>query len=875
MSNIVLFGDRKHALDQTTLDYVGSRGVRAVSLVDLDVPICPGFVIPNDVLGALPGAAGSAWAVLKEPVGVVERGMGRHFGSSDGHPLLLKATESPMLNVRSALPSIHHLGLCESTIDQVAALTGEKFAYHEYAYMIASVLRLELATDVDDQRRAKLQAFADDLQTTKTKAAVLKVLDKHKGVLQEEVFTEPSFQLAYVLKLFRAAFAMSPTSEDSAVMVQAMVYGNTDNDSSYGYLYTHNIISGADELQGEFFPQAFDEHSGKGKRLSGLSKEYVDQLQTLARTLEDHFRELRYIRFTIESGKLWLIEQATVSNKSTQAEIKTLLDLMHRGVVDQKYVINAIKPGRLAEILHPTLDPASVAEFKTIRGGIAGSVGAAIGRVYFSTDRLIDAHREAQIQGQDTDVILAMTATFAGDVKGIEIAQGVLSSEGGYASHAPVVARSLGKVALVRSDVTFKAKSMTIGDQVIKEGDYITLNVPYYEDPALHVGRGSLTKPTPEDSGLLDLLEVIQPQITGMDVHANADQPRDAKLARAFGARGIGLCRTEHMFFDDSRINRFRYMILADSEEKRIALLEDLRGDQTEDFYGLFKIMEGLPVTIRLLDAPLHEFLPATREAMIDFVKQAERDKVKLSRAVIEDRSRLLREFNPMLGHRGIRIAISYPEIYRMQIRAIFDAAYTLKKEGVDAHPEIMIPLVMTPNELKVIRNGKRIEGKQVLGIRDIEEEIRAKYAGVDPIEYRVGTMIELPAAALNGSGIACYADFFSFGTNDLTQTTYGISRDDFNNFFSDYNEFDLLPSNPFKVLQPQVRELIETAALRGRMARPDLKLGLCGEHGAEPENVTFLRDAGLNYVSVSPYGIPIAKLAIAQMNLKEAGARS
>ena len=410
---------------------------------------------------------------------------------------------------------------------------------------------------------------------------------------------------------------------------------------------------------------------------------------------------------------------------------------------------------------------------------------------------------------------------------------------------------------------------------MIKEGDYITLNVPYYEDPAIHVGRGLLTKPTPEDSGLLDLLEVIQPQITGMDVHANADQPRDAKLARAFGARGIGLCRTEHMFFDDSRINRFRYMILADSEEKRIALLEDLRGDQTEDFYGLFKIMEGLPVTIRLLDAPLHEFLPPTREAMGEFVKQAERDKVKLSRAAIEDRSRLLREFNPMLGHRGIRIAISYPEIYRMQIRAIFDAAYMLKKEGVDAHPEIMIPLVMTPNELKVIRNGKRIEGKQVLGIRDIEEEIRAKYDGVDPIAYRVGTMIELPAAALNGSGIARYADFFSFGTNDLTQTTYGISRDDFNNFFSDYNEFDLLPSNPFKVLQPQVRELIETAALRGRMARPDLKLGLCGEHGAEPENVTFLRDAGLNYVSVSPYGIPIAKLAIAQMNLKASGTRS
>lgn len=871
MSEIVLFGDRKHSLDQSTLEVAGSRGVRAVSLVDLDVPICPGFVVPNDALETFTGDTSDALAALKKPIGAVEKGMGRGFGGSDDQTLLLKATESPMLNVRSALPSVHHLGLCESTIEIVVKSAGEKFAYQEYAYMIASILRLELATGVDEQRRAALQAFADDLQATKTKASVRKAFDKHKGVLQEELFTEPFFQLSYVLKLFQAAFKTSPTSEDSAVLVQAMVYGNIGDDSSSGYFYTHNIISGDDELQGEFFTQAFDETSGKGKPLSGLSKEHFGELQALARTLEDHFRELRYIRFTIEHGKLWLIEQTAVSNKSTQAEIKTLLDLMRRDVVSEEYVINAIKPGRLAEILHPTLDAASVAKFKTINGGIAGSVGAAIGRVFFSTDRLIDAHREAQIQGEDTDVILAMTSTFAGDVKGIEIAQGVLSSEGGYASHAPVVARSLGKVALVRSDIEFKAKSMTIDGQVIKEGDYITLNVPYYEDPAIYVGRGSLTKPTPEDSGLLDLLKVIQPRITGMDVHANADQPRDAKLARAFGAQGIGLCRTEHMFFDDSRINRFRYMILADTEEKRTEILEDLRGDQTEDFYGLFKIMEGLPVTIRLLDAPLHEFLPATREAMSDFVKQAESDKVGLSRSSIEERSRLLREFNPMLGHRGIRIAISYPEIYRMQICAIFDAAYTLKKEGIDAQPEIMIPLVMTPNELKVIRNGKRIEGKQVLGIRDIEEEIRSKYKGVDPIEYRVGTMIELPAAALNGGGIARYADFFSFGTNDLTQTTYGISRDDFNNFFSDYNEFDLLPSNPFKVLQSQVRELIQTAALRGRMVRPDLKLGLCGEHGAEPENVTFLRDTGLNYVSVSPYGIPIAKLAIAQMNLKDA----
>ena len=868
MSDIVLFGDRERTPDESSLDIVGSRGVRAVSLTDLDVPVCPGFVISSSFLQAFPENQTSAQAVLSGPVESVQTRMGRVFGAGD-QVLLLKAAESPMLNVRSALPSVHHIGLCDATIDAFAASAGEAFAYREYGFLISSLIKLELASTEDKKRITALEKFRKALQSAKAKTSIVKAINQHRELFPPELFKDPYLQLNYVLRLFRSAFATSPTSEDSAVLVQAMVYGNFDDNSSSGYLYTHNIITGEDELQGEVFPKAFDENTGKGKALSTLSATYFKQLSTIARTLEDHFREIRFVRFTIESGVLWLVDQGPVPNKSTQSEIKTLLDLMRRGVVTDKYVIKTIKPGRLAEILHSTLDAKSVKNLPTIKGGIGGSVGAAIGRVFFSTERLIAAYREAQIDGEDTSMILAMPATFAGDVKGIEVADGVLSSEGGYASHAPVVARSLGKVALVRSDIKFRAKSMVIDGKEIKEGEYLTMEVPYYEDPTMYVGKGTLTKPTPEDSGLLDLLEVIQPHIKDMDVHANADQPRDAKLARSFGAQGIGLCRTEHMFFDESRINRFRYLILADSQEAREKVLTDLRGDQTKDFYELFKIMEGLPVTIRLMDAPLHEFLPQTREAMQSFVKQAQADKTGLTKSMIEARARLLQEFNPMLGHRGVRIAISYPEIYRMQIRAIFDAAYKLKKQGMEVRPEIMIPLVMTPNELKVIRNGKHIEGKQILGIRDIEEEVRKSHKS-EAIDYRVGTMIELPAAALNGGEIARYADFFSFGTNDLTQTTYGISRDDFNNFFSDYNEFDLLPSNPFKVLQTQVRDLIMAASVRGRMVRPDLKLGLCGEHGAEPENVAFFRDAGLNYTSVSPYGIPIAKLAIAQMNLSD-----
>ncbi|AFG36275.1 putative PEP-binding protein [Spirochaeta africana] len=864
MSMFISFGTGRSTVkgDQA----IGSRGERAVSLAELDMPICPGFVIPNEGVKLCAADPRKAAQQLRHSVGEVEQVMRKDFGGEA--PLLLKVVESPMLNVQSSLPSVHHIGLTETTVAAVAEMTGEKFAYGEYAFLLRSILQAALVGGTDGERARELHAYLEALKKAKTKNTILKAIEGHRDVLPVELYTDPYFQLLYVVQLFNAAFTQSPTTEDSAVQVQAMVYGNLDKRSSAGYLYTHHIVTGADELQGEFFPISFDETASNGKPINQIEPNHRKALGAMARKLEDHFREIRWIRFVIEADTLWLVDQASVPNKSAQAEIRTLLDLQKRDVVTKDYLIEKIKPGRLSEILHPTLDATSVKTLPTISGGIAGAVGAAIGRVFFTAESLITAYRQAQQAGEDTSMILAMPSTFAGDVKAIEIAQGVLSSEGGYASHAPVVARSLGKVAMVRPDAVFRKKTLVLDGHEVQEGDYITMNVPYYDDPVIYIGQGSLTKPSLEDSGLLEFMDIIQERIGDIDVHANADQPRDASLARKFNAMGIGLCRTEHMFFAESRINRFRYMILADDTEMRTRILDDLHKDQTEDFYELLKIMDGLPVTIRLLDAPLHEFLPHDEDGMKDFIAQAKKDGVGLTRAAILERSQLMREFNPMLGHRGIRVAISYPEIYRMQTRAIFEAGYKLKLEGKDPKPEIMIPLVMNPNELKVVRNGKKIEGKHILGIRDIEEQVRAKFA-CDPIKYSVGTMIELPAAALNSSSIARYADFFSFGTNDLTQTTYGISRDDFNTFFSDYTELDLLPNNPFKVLQPQVKELVKTAALRGRMVRPDLTLGLCGEHGAEPQNIDFIREAGLNYVSVSPYGIPIAKLAIAQMNLK------
>ena len=469
----------------------------------------------------------------------------------------------------------------------------------------------------------------------------------------------------------------------------------------------------------------------------------------------------------------------------------------------------------------------------------------------------------------DDDFILAMPATYAEDVKAIEAATGVLTREGGYASHAPVVARSLGKVAMVNPEIQFTKTGLKIGGRTVKEGDFIGLDVPSYDDPVVYFAKLPLIEPNIDKSGLLEFLEVVQGQIGDFDVHVNADQPKDAKLARKFLADGIGLCRTEHMFFHEKRISIFRSLIIASDRSEREKILTKLKKMQVADFYGLFQVMEEKPVTIRLLDAPLHEFLPHGKDVMKEFVEFYRKDHPKVSEAEIRLRCEMTDEVNPMLGHRGVRVAITYPEIYRMQVEAIFEAAFKLRKEkGLVCRPEIMIPVIMSPREVKTVRFGKRIEGVEIVGIRRIEEELR-EAKGEEAIPYKVGTMIELPAAALLSHKIAAYADFFSFGTNDLTQTCLGLSRDDFNTFFTDYNEFDLLDKNPFQYLQEPVKELIGISTERGRFVRPDLSCGLCGEHGAEPENIAFCMNAGLNYVSCSPYGIPPAKLAIAQMNLK------
>jgi pyruvate,orthophosphate dikinase len=647
-----------------------------------------------------------------------------------------------------------------------------------------------------------------------------------------------------------------------------MVYGNYGKDSSSGDFYSRNVVTGEKKLQGNFFRGKFNEIGAEGQEINKIDSAYLNQLEKIAWTLEDRFKEIRHVRFTVENGKLWLIEQRPVDQKSTQSDIKLLLDLQKRKIVDSKYVVKAIDPLRLNEVLHPVINPSSVKGMKFWKGGIAGAPGAAIGKVYFSTDALLEANKAALQKGQDTRFILVVESSFAEDVKAIEVSTGVLTAEGGYSAHASVVARQYGKVSLVSRALKIKGKKATLGELSFAEGEYLTINVPFYGESVIYKGTAELIEPDPKESGLLDFIAISKSHMKKFHVRCNADTPKDATLALSFGAEGVGLCRTEHMFFKADRINAFREMLLSADPKERKKSLDKLQVMQREDFYGIMKVMAGKEVTIRLLDSPLHEFMPHNEDELagyIDYISKSKKEKVSKSEIVAQIDS--LHEFNPMLGHRGCRIAVSYPEIYAMQVKAIFEAAYKLREEKIDVRPEIMVPIVMNASELKLIAYGKKIEGSNYVGIVEIEETLR-KEKKAKEIEYKIGTMIELPAAALGAGEIAKYGRFFSFGTNDLTQTTLGISRDDFTTFMPDYTLFDLIQGNPFSTLDPRVKELIALATDRGRLTRPDLDCGLCGEHGANPANVRFCIEAGLDYVSCSPYSVPIALLAVAQAEL-------
>jgi pyruvate,orthophosphate dikinase len=862
--------------DPEILDRIGIRGRLAMELSSLDLPTLPGFVFDTQLASRLQEI--DLEPVLKETFPRLEEKVGRSFGDAK-NPMLVKIVISPNLVIAS-YPHLHDFGLTDETFEGFCAGVGQGFGVNELQFLIRGMLEIEARIagfQKKDKQAAEIRVALDrlhrDMEAQKDLGKRRAAVEKYYRYLPKGFSSGPYNQLALALKRISLMLALDDTDQDeTAILVQPMVYGNYGKDAMSGSFFTRDIVTGENRLQGIFNLNKFDEIGTEGKDVNKIEKSYLQQLERSARKLEDHYREIRTVRFNVENKKLWLYDQYPALTKSAQSEIRTLIDLRKRNVIDDRAVVTSIKPGQLNEILHSILDKRSVTKMKMSLGGIAGAPGAAIGRVYFTTEKLLDAHKIALQKGMDPRVILCMPATFAEDVKAIEVSSGVLSNEGGYAAHASVVARQYGKVSMVKPEMRIRGTTATIGNAAVKEGDYLTLNVPYYGEPEIYFGKADLIEPKPEESGLLDFLAIVKKHVGAFHVRANGDTPRDAALAKSFGARGIGLCRTEHMFFDAKRINVFREMVLADTEKQRIAALKKLEPMQRSDFQKLFETMSPHPVTIRLLDAPLHEFLPHNDAEMKAFLAYLKSQKSKLSAGEVRARAEALGEFNPMLGHRGCRIAVSYPEIYEMQVRAIFQAVYALQKKGVEVHPEVMIPIIMNQTELKLIVYGKRIEGANIRGLVEVEREVREELSA-KPVPYKIGTMIELPVAALGAGEIAQYAQFFSFGTNDLTQTTIGLSRDDFNNFMPDYTKFDILKGNPFQVLDDHVKELVAIAVTRGRLTRPDLKTGLCGEHGAVPDNIRFCMDAGLDYVSCSSYSVPIAQLVIAQINLEKVAA--
>ncbi|MDR2965037.1 MAG: pyruvate, phosphate dikinase [Treponema sp.] len=869
-------------------ELLGIRGRQANEFAELSFPILPGIIFDTEISSEIDPKA--IRKDLAELLGKCAKIVGKKYGDTD-NPLLLKVVISSNLAITN-YPALHNFGLVKSTINGFSKWVGADFAASEVLFMISGILmiqerikELEGKTKEQEEIGQKLKLIrrilgfkgpSNELHEDKTplpkKKSAIEYMDEYAKYFPKGFFDDAEAQILITLYEISRMLSMDEQDDtDTAIIIQPMVYGNYGKDSCSGYFFSRNVVSGEKKLQGHFFRGKFNEEGAEGHEINKIDPVHLKQLEKIAWTLEDKFKEIRQIRFTVEKGKLWLIDQRLVDQKSTQADLKLLLDLQKRKIISATDVVKAIDPIRLNEILHPVINMPSVKGLTSWKGGIAGAPGAAIGRVYFNTDRLIEAKKTLHQRGEDDRTILVLESSFAEDVKAIEVSNGVLTSEGGYSAHASVVARQYGKVSLVSPQLKIKGNKATLGNLSFSEGEYITINVPFYGESTVYKGVAELIEPNPKESGLLEFIDISKSFLKKFHVRCNADTPREAALALSFGAEGVGLCRTEHMFFKEDRINVFRSMLLSSDAKERQRVLDKLQVMQREDFYSIMKVMNGKDVTIRLLDSPLHEFMPHNPDELNKFIDYlGKTKKTKPSKADVQGRIDSMHEFNPMLGHRGCRIAVSFPEIYAMQVRAIFEACYKLRAEKIEVNPEIMVPIIMNDAELKLIAYGKKIEGSNYVGIVDIEEAIR-KERKTREIQYKIGTMIELPAAVLSAGDIAKYGRFFSFGTNDLTQTTLGISRDDFTSFMPDYTLYDLIDGNPFSKLDKRVKELIAMATDRGRATRPDLVCGLCGEHGANPANVRFCMDAGLDYVSCSPYSVPIALLAVAQAEIEKA----
>ncbi|MBN9064402.1 MAG: pyruvate, phosphate dikinase [Rhizobiales bacterium 65-9] len=880
---VYTFGDGKAEGDAGMKNLLGGKGANLAEMSNLGLPVPPGFTISTEVCTyyyandrTYPAdLAGAVEAALAH----VGKLTGRTFGDA-ANPLLVSVRSGARASMPGMMDTVLNLGLNDATVEALAKQSGDRrFALDSYRRFITmySDVVLEVGHHhfediLEDFKSRKNLELDTDLSAEDWEALIVKYKDAVKRELGKDFPQDPKEQLwgaiGAVFGSWMNARAIKyrelndiPASWGTAVNVQAMVFGNLGDTSATGVAFTRNPSTGARELYGEFLINAQGEDVVAGirtpqditeaaKTAAGSDKPSMEQAMPLAYAeltriyglLEKHYRDMQDMEFTVESGKLWML-QTRNGKRTTKAALRIAVDLANEGLISKDEAVTRIEPASLDQLLHPTIDPK--APRTVIATGLPASPGAAAGAIVFNSDEAEEAKKAGR------KVILVRVETSPEDIHGMHAAEGILTTRGGMTSHAAVVARGMGKPCVSGAGairVDYAKQTLTAMGKTLKAGDAITI-----DGSTGQVLLGEAPMQEPELSGEFATLMGWADKARRMKVRANADTPTDAQTARRFGAEGIGLCRTEHMFFDGDRIVAVREMILADDEKGRRAALAKLLPMQRSDFAKLFEIMRGLPVTIRLLDPPLHEFLPHT-DAEIDEVAKA----MGASPEKLKARAQELHEFNPMLGFRGCRLAIAYPEIAEMQARAIFEAAVVAAKAtGEAVTPEVMIPLVMAKPEFELVK--ERI---------DAMAEAVAKESGA-PVAYQVGTMIELPRACLMAGEIADSAEFFSFGTNDLTQTTLGISRDDAASFLGAYTSKGILPSDPFVTIdQDGVGALVKLAVKGGRQVRNDLKLGICGEHGGDPASIAFCESAGLDYVSCSPYRAPIARLAAAQAAL-------
>jgi pyruvate,orthophosphate dikinase len=864
-------------------DVLGGKGANLAEMTRLGIPVPPGFTISTAVAhesarrrGRIPR---DVIAEARKALARVERVMETRFGDPE-RPLLVSVRSGAPISMPGMMDTVLNLGLSEASLPGLAREAGERFAldsYRRFVQMYADVVldvpheRFEGCLEsVRDERGVLLDTELDAADLRRVADEFLETVRQHTG---SDFPQDPEQQLWGAIEaVFRSwhndravryrQLHGIPDSLGTAVNVQAMVYGNMGEDCATGVAFTRDPSTGEKVFYGEYLenaqgedvvagirtPQPINEAGRRGGAGEGASLEQrmpraYRELLRIARKLERHYREMQDIEFTIQRGRLWLLQTRT-GKRSARAAVRIAVDLAKERLIRRDEALLRVQPGQLDQLLHPTLDPE--ARRDVIATGLPASPGAAVGNIVFTADAAEARARTGE------KVILVRQETSPDDIHGMHAAQGVLTTRGGMTSHAAVVARGMGKPCVVGcgdARVDGQRRQLTTGGRSFGEGDAITLDGSTGE-----VMAGRMPTVTPELSGAFSELLRWADQKRRLSVRTNADTPHDAEVARGFGAEGIGLCRTEHMFFEPARILAVRELILASSAEQRSRALAKLQPVQRADFEGLFRAMDGLPVTIRLLDPPLHEFLPHTEEEIRELAADLD-----LGVAEVRARAEALAEVNPMLGHRGCRLGITFPEIYEMQVRAIVEAAVAVASQGVRVEPEIMIPLVALETELERLRAL-------------VEREASASAAGAKGFRLAIGTMIEVPRAALTADAIARHADFFSFGTNDLTQMTFGLSRDDAVKFLPEYLGSRLLPADPFVSLdEPGTGALIEIAVRRGRETRRDLKLGLCGEHGGDPRSVRFCHRVGLDYVSCSPYRVPIARLAAAQAAVEPA----